>query len=141
MTVGGDTLSASRTARRAPVVERPGADRVEDDRDAELVRDEHLPQVLRGVAIVEDAAAAEDEEIEPLDLGVHLPARQGAGRDGALDLVSGQRVRGVPREHGDVRGDGRPQLAEDPLEDRLVAEVHPAVRPEIPIRSRCLVFP
>ena len=38
-----------------------------------------------------------------------------------------QRVRRVPGEDGDVRGDGRPQLAEDPFEDRLVAEVHPAV--------------
>ena len=79
--------------------------------------------------IVEDAAAAEDEQIELLDLGRdHLLPRQRTRRDGALDLVPGSVSAGFRENTVMSAGDGRPQLAEDPLEDRLVAEVHAAVR-------------
>lgn len=50
-----------------------------------------------------------------------------ARADGALDLVSGQRVRRIAGKDSNVRGDCGPQLAEDPFKDGLITEVHAAI--------------
>src|SRR5581483_6786505 len=104
-----------------------GADGVDHDRDALLLRDLHFAQVLACVGVVKDAAAAEDEEVEPFDLGLHLGAREPAHVERALDAVPPLRVLGVPREHGDLDVQVAAQLRDDGVQDRLVAEVEPAV--------------
>jgi hypothetical protein len=108
--------------------ERASADRVKHDRDLELVGDGHLAEVLLGVTVVEDASPTQNEDIELSDLGNHLPPRQRARRDRTLDLVPRERIGRVSREDGHVRSNHCPQLAENPFEDRLISQVHPAVR-------------
>ena len=95
---------------RLRIVERAGADRVDHHRDALLVREDHLAQVSARIGVVKDAAAAEDQQVELLDLRRDLGARELAHRHRALDLVAALGIVGVAREHGDF--DLRQVLAE-----------------------------
>jgi hypothetical protein len=115
-------LSHRRLNRR--VLERPGADRVHEHRHAALLRHQQLAQVHTRFRVIEDAAAAEDQQIEPFELRQDLGARELAHGDGAFHLVPALRVLGVAREHGELRiGDVAAQLLDYRLENRLVAEV------------------
>jgi hypothetical protein len=85
------------------------------------VGQEHLPQIDLCIPVIEDSAAAQDQEIQFLDLWRDLLSGQRPNRDSVLDLVSGKGVRRIPGEDGDVSGHGGSQLAQDPVQDRLVA--------------------
>ncbi len=113
---------------RIRILERAGADRVEHHRHAALLREHRFAQIGLRVGVVQDAAAAEDEEIEPLDFGRDLGARKGPHRNRAVDLVPAPRVVGVARENGDLGFDLGAQLRDHRLQDGLVAEIQPAVR-------------
>ena len=56
-----------------------------------------IPQVDLGLLVVEDAAAAEEEQVEALDLGQHLVAGQVAGLHDAVRVLV---ARGCPRHCG-----------------------------------------
>jgi len=99
------------------------------DRHAVFLRHQHLAQVDARLGVVQDAAAAEEQQVQALDLRRHLRARQLAHRDGALDLVALLGVLRIAREHRDLHaGHLAPQLLDHRLEDGLVAEVQAAVR-------------
>lgn len=113
---------------RRRILQRPRAHRVDQHRDVVLLRDLDLSEIDRHRLVVEDAPAAQDHEVEPGNLRPDLVAREIAHRDGLLDLVARRGVLGVTREHGDLAGHRGPQLRHHGLQDRLVAQVHAAVR-------------
>jgi hypothetical protein len=110
------------------VLERPGADRVDHDRHPVLVRQHHLAQKDLRLAVEQNAAAAEDEQVEALDLGHDLVARELAHRDRTFDLVPRAGVVGVARKDRDLERQRTPQLFDDARENGLIAKIEAAVR-------------
>src|SRR5262249_12581947 len=90
--------------------------------------DLRLAQVDARFGVEEDPAAADDEEVEALDLRDGLGARELAHRHGPIHAVPALRVLGVAREHRDLDRQGAPPLRNHRVKDRLVAEVQAAVR-------------
>ncbi len=84
------------------VAQRSGADRIDHHRHAVVVGEHDLAQEDLGLAVEQDAAAAQDQQVEALDLGQHLVARQLAHRHDALDLVARPRVLGVAGKNRDL---------------------------------------
>ena len=93
------------------VAQRARADRVDHHRHAVLVGQHDLAQEDLRLAVEQDAAAAEDQEIEASHLGQHLVARQRAHRHHPLDLVALAGVVGIAREHRDLDLAGPPAVA------------------------------
>jgi hypothetical protein len=118
---------AHRTLHRG-IVEGSGADGVEHHGNAFFLGNRHLAQIYPRLGVVQDAAPAEDQQVEPLDLGRDLCARKLAHRDRALDAVAALGVLGVAREHRDLDRQVLAQLRDDRLQDRLIAEVQAAIR-------------
>jgi hypothetical protein len=82
-----------------------------------------------GLAVVQDPAAAEEQQVEALELAGQLVAQGAARVDHALDPVVRRRVLHVAGENGQLRAAGHgAQLLERHREDGLVADVEPAVR-------------
>jgi hypothetical protein len=133
---GDQVHRVERLGHRLAVVralQRPRPDRVGGGGHAGPTRDPGHVQVALDLVVVEDAAAAEQEQVELLDLGQHLLARRRARRHHVLDVVMLGRVGGVAGEHDDPRPRHRgPQLAHGHGQDRLVAGVQPAVGPGQP---------
>ena len=90
---------------RAGVDQGSGADGVDHHRHAHLVSEDHLPQIGLDRAVVEDAAAPEDQHVEPLHLRARLIPCQPADLERTLDAVPPQRVFRVAGEDGDLHGD------------------------------------
>src|SRR3954470_10357086 len=121
-----ERLAHRRLDRR--IVQRSGANGVQHDRDALLPGDLHFAQVYARLGVVKDTAAAKEQNVQALDLGHDLGARQVAHRHGALDAVAALRVLGISRKHRDFDAQVAAQLRNDGLQDGLVAEVQAAVR-------------
>jgi hypothetical protein len=97
------------------VVERPRAHRVDQHRDVLLLGERDFPEVHRRGVVVEDAAPAQDEQVELGDLRQHLVARQVAHRHRPLHLVARRGVLDVAGEDGDLAGHRGPELRDDGL--------------------------
>src|SRR3954469_22279696 len=111
--------------------ERPDAEGVSDRRHAVPVGRPNVPEVLRGLAVVQQPAATEDEDVEPGDLLVDGVTPTPAGVDDPIGQMSAAGVRGVAGEHHDLgEGRGLSQGGEYRGQDRLVADVEPAVGTE-----------
>ncbi len=103
------TVSAAARLRQSPdqaligaLVQRSGADRVDQHRHAPLLSQRDLTEVELDLGVEDDPAAPQDEQVEPLDVGQDLTARQVTHRDGALDLMPGLGIGGIAREDRDL---------------------------------------
>ena len=97
-------------------------------RNTEILCQLSLAQEPPNVRIEEDTPAAEDEEVERLQLAENLTSAQLAGCHCVLHTVPAAGVLRIPAEHGKLGRDAATQLAQDLAQDGLVSEVHPAVR-------------
>ena len=111
------------------MLEWTGADRVHHDRHADLFREHDLAKKEAGLRVEEDPSAAEDQEIEALDLGQHLATREIAHRYHAGGGITVARVVGIARKDRELDRGGRGELGDDHLQDRLVPEIQAAIRP------------
>ena len=89
---------------------------------------ENMSRVLRA-AVVQDAAASEDQQIDAPELLGHLSPGERSRRNRALDAMTCQGIGRSSGEHGDLGGHACAQLAQDAFQDRFVAEIHAAVGP------------
>src|SRR3954454_24892333 len=111
--------------------EWPDAEGVPDRRHAVPVGRPHVPEVLRGLAVVQQPTTTEDEDVEPGDLLVHGVTPTPAGVDDPIDRMRVAGVRGVAGEHDDLgEGQGLSHGGEHRGQDGLVADVEPAVGTE-----------
>jgi len=82
--------------------ERPRADRIHHDRNPQLARERDLAEKRLCRAVEENAAAAQDEQIQSPQLLARLVAREVADADGAVDGVPLQGVVGVQALDGEL---------------------------------------
>jgi hypothetical protein len=86
-------------------------------------------EVALGLAVVQDSAAAEQQEPEPADLVAQLVPQRRPGIHHPIDVVVAPRVSRVPGEHRQLHvGKRFAELFERHREDRLVADVQTPVR-------------
>jgi hypothetical protein len=113
--------------------QRAGAQGVAEHRDLVIVGRHNEAQVAAGLGVVEDPPAAEDQQVELAQgLGDPFPGdRTPAHRIDAG--VGGAGMVGVAGKHQNLRVGAAPaQVVQQAGQDRLIAEVRPAVRAENP---------
>jgi hypothetical protein len=108
--------------------QRADADRVRRHRDAERLGDPRNVQVALGLAVVEDPAAAEQQEVKAVDLLDELVEAGLPRVEHPVDGMVLARVAHVACEDRQLHaGQLAAQLLEGDGEDRLVAEAQAAV--------------
>lgn len=118
-----DRLAIRRT------LQRPRADGIARGRDPRVLREAHEAQIGLGLAVIQDAAAAEQHEVHPPELAIELLAYGLTCGEDAIDIVMTLGVVAVAREHHDLDAGNRlAQLRDRNREDRLVAGIQAAIR-------------
>src|SRR5581483_8040653 len=108
--------------------QRTGADGVNHYRYRLLARELDFAQINLGLRVEKDAAAAEDEEVKPLELRDDFVAREIAHRNHAGGArMPPARVFHVARENRDFDRQGLRELEDNALQYRFIAQVEPAV--------------
>src|SRR6185437_1683836 len=112
---------------RFTVVQRPGADSVNHHWNIQLMSHQHFPEINLGLAIEEDSSSAQNEKIEPPNLGSNLLSSQFPNGHGSLHVVPAESVRRIPSEYGNFHRQGGPQLGDDTVENSLISQIHAAI--------------
>ena len=111
-------------------LERSAADRVGRRGNAAPLGDLRDLEIGARLAVIQDAAAAQQQQVEPVHLRADVRPQHVAPVDRAVDVVVALRVAHITGEDNELHtGRHAPQLREDRREDRLVADVETPVRP------------
>src|SRR5690606_352550 len=77
--------------------------------------------------IIENAAAAQNKDIKPLDFACRFLPSHTPNGNSALDLMPAESILRIKRKDGDLDRQRSAQLEQNAFQDRLVAEVHATI--------------
>lgn len=107
--------------------QRSRTDCIHHDGNPHRLRDGHFPEVDLGLAVVEDAPAAEDQQIEFFHLRPGFVTAHRTDRNRVLNLMAAEGVFRITRENSHLHRERRPKLLQDALENCLITQVQPTV--------------